>query len=58
MQFSYAWLDQLDSDGRQYLGYLYIYLTEQDFKNLDLNIEVDKLYYVKWKDLSYKDATW
>jgi hypothetical protein len=19
---------------------------------------VDKLYYVKWKDLSYKDATW
>jgi len=27
-------------------------------KSLDLNSEIDKLYYVKWKDLSYADATW
>jgi hypothetical protein len=26
--------------------------------NLDLNVDVDKLYFVKWKDLSYGEATW
>jgi hypothetical protein len=27
-------------------------------KNLDLNIEVDKIYLVKWKDLSYQQCSW
>lgn len=25
---------------------------------MDLNSETDRLYYVKWKDMSYGDATW
>lgn len=27
-------------------------------KRLDLNVEVDRLYMVKWKNLSYSEATW
>jgi hypothetical protein len=27
-------------------------------KKLDLNVEVDRLYMVKWKNLSYSEATW
>lgn len=27
-------------------------------KRLDLNNEVDKLYMIKWKNLSYSEATW
>mgnify|MGYP000875725821 CR=1 FL=1 len=27
-------------------------------KKIDLNVEVDRLYMVKWKNLSYSEATW
>lgn len=27
-------------------------------RRLDLNVEVDRLYMVKWKNLSYSEATW
>jgi len=29
-----------------------------DMRGLDLNIEVNRLYMVKWKNLSYSEATW
>ena len=34
------------------------YLNEDDLKELDFSSEVDKLYFVKWKNLSYTDSTW
>ena len=27
-------------------------------KALDLNVEVDRIYLVKWKDMSYQHSTW
>lgn len=33
-------------------------LEKEDCIQLDLNAEVDKLYLVKWRELSYADATW
>ena len=35
-----------------------VYLTEEEVKSIDLFSEVDKLYFVKWKNLSYLDSTW
>ena len=34
------------------------YFTDEEIKDLDLMKEVDKLYFVKWKNLSYTDSTW
>jgi hypothetical protein len=33
-------------------------LDREDLKQLDLNVESDRLYLVKWRDLSYSEATW
>jgi len=27
-------------------------------RNLDINVEVNRLYMIKWKNLSYSEATW
>ena len=34
------------------------YYTEEEIAELNLMNEVDKLYFVKWKNLSYVDSTW
>lgn len=34
------------------------YITAEDLQEVGLAFEVDKLYFVKWKNLSYIDATW
>jgi len=34
------------------------YLTEDEMKAIVLTNEVDKLYFVKWKNLSYTEASW
>ena len=36
----------------------YTYIVDEDLKEIDINKEVDKVYLVKWKNLSYLDATW
>jgi len=36
----------------------FVYLTEEERKEIDLFSETDKLYFVKWKNLSYLDSTW
>lgn len=37
---------------------VYNFLGEEELKELDLNKESDKLFMVKWKNLSYLEATW
>ena len=34
------------------------HLTPEELQAVDLNAEVEKLYLVKWKNLSYMDSTW
>lgn len=53
--FSFDWLAPSSQLTKQYK---FRYLNKSDLKMLDLNTETDKLYYIKWKDLSYNDATW
>lgn len=36
----------------------YEFIGDQELKEIDINKEVDKLYMVKWKNLSYLEATW
>ena len=36
----------------------YSFIGDHELKEIDLNKEVDKLYMVKWKNLSYLEATW
>ena len=55
--FSYEWVDD-EGDGSKFLEHSYDYINHNDMKKLDLNLEVDKLYMVKWKNLSYSEATW
>jgi len=33
-------------------------INKDDIEGLDLSKEPEKLYLVKWKNLSYMDATW
>ena len=33
-------------------------ISTEDFSKLDLNVEVDQLYFVKWCELDYDDVTW
>ena len=40
------------------MSHSYEYIDSIDMKKLDLNLEVDRLYMVKWKNLSYSEATW
>lgn len=40
------------------MNYNYEEIDFQDMKRLDLRVEVDRLYLVKWKNLSYSEATW
>lgn len=56
-EFSYSWLDD-EGDGSKFLSHSYEYIDRLDMKRLDLNVEVDRLYMVKWKNLSYSEATW
>jgi hypothetical protein len=40
------------------MNHNYEEIDYQDMKKLDLNIESDRLYLVKWKNLSYSESTW
>lgn len=40
-------------DGNQFLSHSYEFIDRWDMKKLDLNVEVDRLFMVKWKNLSY-----
>jgi hypothetical protein len=51
-------LDDDGGDGSKFLSHSYEYIDRLDMKKLDLNVPVDKLYMVKWKNLSYSEATW
>lgn len=55
--FNYGWLDE-DGDGSKFMSHSYEYIDRLDMKKLDLNVEVDRLYMVKWKNLSYSEATY
>jgi hypothetical protein len=57
ISFSYDWLDD-EGNGERFLEYSYDHIDLLDMKALDLNIEVNKLFMVKWKNLSYSEATW
>lgn len=56
-EYSFAWLDQ-GGNGSQFQMYSYDLIDMTDMKALDLNVEVNRLYMVKWKNLSYTQATW
>lgn len=34
------------------------HLNAQDFRKLDLNVEIDSLFLIKWCDLDYDEVTW
>lgn len=54
--YSLDWLPpQLQEVGKEYQ---FKWLTWEDCRQLDLNNEVEKLFYVKWCDMSYGAATW
>jgi hypothetical protein len=36
----------------------YDHIDLSDMRRLDINLEVNHLYMVKWKNLSYSEATW
>ena len=57
-EFSYHWLAETPEEAAKYLSHNYEEIDYQDMKKLDLNIEVDRLYLVKWKNLSYSESTW
>ena len=40
------------------MEYSYEQIDLSDMRALDINIEVNRLYMVKWKNLSYAEATW
>lgn len=37
---------------------IFKHLKIGDIKKLDLNVEIDPLYLVKWCDLDYDEVTW
>ncbi len=55
--FNYGWIDEEES-GQKFLEHSYDHIDLSDMRNLDLNIEVNRLYMIKWKNLSYSQATW
>ena len=56
-KFSYHWLDDED-DTEKFMEHSYDHIDLSDMRGLDLNVEVNHLYMVKWKNLSYSEATW
>jgi len=47
-----------ESSGDKFLEHAFDHIDLSDMRGLDLNIEVNRLYMVKWKNLSYSEATW
>lgn len=37
---------------------IFQHIDADDIRNLDLNVEVDHLYLIKWCDLDYDEVTW
>jgi hypothetical protein len=56
--FSYGWLDEEGGNGERFMEYSYEQIDLADMRGLDLNTEVNRLYMIKWKNLSYSEATW
>jgi len=56
--FSYEWLDEEGGNGDRFMEYAYEQIDLCDMRNLDINVEVNRLYMIKWKNLSYSEATW
>jgi hypothetical protein len=56
--FTYDWLVQEGTTGERFLEHSYDNIDLNDMRELDLNQEVNRLYMVKWKNLSYSEATW
>ena len=54
--FSYGWLEA--SEEESFLEHAYECIDLNDMRRLDLNVEVDRLYMAKWRNLSYAEATW
>ena len=55
--FGYSWLDD-EGTGQKFMEYSYEQIDLSDMRNLDLNVDVNRLYMIKWKNLSYSQATW
>lgn len=55
--FGYSWLDE-EGTGQRFMEYSYEQIDLSDMRGLDLNVEVNRLYMIKWKNLSYSQATW
>jgi hypothetical protein len=56
--FSYDWLADTTEQAAAFMNHNYEEIDYQDMKKLDLNIESDRLYLVKWRNLSYSESTW
>jgi hypothetical protein len=56
-KFTYDWLRK-DNEEMDYAKTTFEHLSPDDIKKLDLNIEVDHLYLIKWCDLDYDQVTW
>lgn len=55
-EFSYAWLkesDDVDVENEEF-----VYFEDEEVSAVDLMSEIDRLYLVKWTNLSYLDSTW
>jgi hypothetical protein len=56
--FSYDWVVDENENGSKFMEHSYDHIDLSDMRGLDLNLEVNRLYMVKWKNLSYSEATW
>lgn len=56
-EFSYDWLKDY-SDSNPIESEDLVYWSQEDLDNLKCEFSQDKVYLIKWKNLSYVDATW
>lgn len=56
-KFSFGWLNNQE-DNTDYSCMNFKHLNAQDFQKLDLNVDIDSLYLIKWCDLDYDEVTW
>jgi len=55
-EFTYDWLKHINpiSDPCNYLEHL----MDDEVAEIDLHSEADRVFMIKWRNLSYSDATW
>lgn len=57
-KFSYGWLCDEGDTSANVEDEPHVYLSEEEVNGLSFTVEVDMLYLVKWRNLSYLESTW